>query len=90
MVTVIHAIEGEPKSFLFWCPGCETCHWIDGRWTFNGNMEKPTIRASILVGVDTPPRCHIFVTDGQIKYLNDCTHKLAGQTIDMVPLPGDE
>ena len=28
--------------------------------------------------------CHIFVTDGKIQYLSDCSHKLAGQTIDMV------
>jgi len=28
--------------------------------------------------------CHTFVTDGQIQYLSDCTHGLAGQT---VPLP---
>ena len=28
--------------------------------------------------------CHSFVTDGQIQFLGDCTHALAGQTI---PLP---
>lgn len=28
--------------------------------------------------------CHSFITDGQIQFLNDCTHPLAGQT---VPLP---
>jgi hypothetical protein len=28
--------------------------------------------------------CHSFVTDGQIQFLGDCTHSLAGQT---VPLP---
>jgi hypothetical protein len=37
---------------------------------------------------DPPPgvdhRCHSFVVDGQIQFLGDCTHKLAGQT---VPLP---
>lgn len=25
-------------------------------------------------------RCHIFVTNGQIQWLGDCTHKLAAQT----------
>ena len=29
-------------------------------------------------------RCHSFVRDGQIEFLGDCTHALAGQT---VPLP---
>lgn len=28
--------------------------------------------------------CHTFVTDGRIQYLSDCTHHLAGQTVDMV------
>jgi hypothetical protein len=27
--------------------------------------------------------CHSFVTDGKIIYLSDCTHELAGQTIEM-------
>lgn len=31
-----------------------------------------------------PFRCHSFVTDGQIQFLGDCTHALAGKT---VPLP---
>lgn len=29
--------------------------------------------------------CHTFVTDGRIQYLSDCTHELAGQTIDLPP-----
>jgi len=28
--------------------------------------------------------CHTFVTDGKIHYLADSTHKLSGQTIDML------
>jgi hypothetical protein len=31
-----------------------------------------------------PSVCHSFVSEGQIHYLGDCTHALAGQT---VPLP---
>lgn len=27
--------------------------------------------------------CHSFVTDGKIRFLNDCTHPLAGQTVDL-------
>lgn len=33
-------------------------------------------------------RCHSFITDGRIKYLADCSHSLAGQTIDMLPWKG--
>lgn len=27
--------------------------------------------------------CHSFVTDGRIEFLPDCTHALAGQTVDL-------
>ena len=27
--------------------------------------------------------CHSFVTDGRIQFLGDCTHHLAGQTVDL-------
>lgn len=27
--------------------------------------------------------CHSFVTDGKIQFLSDCTHSLAGQTVDI-------
>lgn len=30
--------------------------------------------------------CHIFVRNGQIQYLSDCTHGYAGKTIDMVDM----
>ena len=28
-------------------------------------------------------RCHSFVTDGKIRFLNDCTHEMAGETVDL-------
>lgn len=27
--------------------------------------------------------CHSFVRDGRIEFLSDCTHSLAGQTVDL-------
>lgn len=78
----------------FTCPGCKTWHIIlvtgDGAWGFNGDEDRPTFTPSILVNGDPAylnpgvPRCHSFVTDGQIQFLGDCTHDLAGKT---VPLP---
>lgn len=35
-------------------------------------------------------RCHTYVTDGRIRFLSDCSHALAGQTVDMVPFPKRE
>jgi len=34
--------------------------------------------------------CHSFVRDGKIQYLSDCTHDLAGQTVNMVGPDYDE
>lgn len=64
-------------------------------WTFNGDIEKPTFRASMLSdrtlslphGKDVKPmRCHSFVTDGKIQFLDDCTHELRGQTVDLLDI----
>ena len=27
--------------------------------------------------------CHSYITDGRIQFLSDCTHALAGQTVDL-------
>lgn len=34
--------------------------------------------------------CHSFVTDGRIQFLADCTHALAGQTVDIPPFDQEE
>lgn len=31
--------------------------------------------------------CHSFVTDGRIQFLDDCTHDMAGQTVDLPDFP---
>lgn len=31
--------------------------------------------------------CHSFVTDGRIQFCGDSTHSLAGQTVDLAPVP---
>lgn len=79
----------EETRWAFFCPGCRHFHWFRTRgagavWTFNGDAEKPTVRASILCGADDPTlRCHSFITDGRIEFLGDCGHELRGQTVDL-------
>lgn len=36
-----------------------------------------------------PLACHSFVTDGRIQFLSDCTHALAGQTVDLPDWPNE-
>jgi hypothetical protein len=78
---VLHrAFSAGGDHYLFFCPGCQRAHFFDSRWTFNGDLVKPSFRASLSV-----PGCHSFVTNGMIQFLPDSTHALAGQTVPMVP-----
>lgn len=86
---VVLTIQDDPHLFVFWCRGCGYMHHIDDRrWKFNHDMHKPTVSPSLLLhpGRDHP-RCHIFVKEGKIQYLADCTHELAGKTVTMIPPP---
>ena len=74
------------RLYLIECPGCGYGHHFDSRWQFNGNLERPTFKPSLLVnssGAGPSPRCHSFVTDGRIRFLEDSTHELAGQTVEL-------
>lgn len=79
---------------LFWCPGCSTHHvfiptTVGGkgpRWTVEWSNPL-TLSPSILVtGGADDRRCHMFIRNGHIEYLNDCTHDLKGQTVPMTDL----
>jgi len=52
-------------------------------WSWNGDTDKPTLKPSILSNVSDELRCHTFVTDGMVRFLGDCTHELAGQTLPL-------
>ena len=77
--------KGNLSAYGFYCPGCGCHHSYDiKRWKFNGDLKKPSFTPSLLVWQSRPElRCHLYVTDGKIKYLHDCFHKYKGRTIDM-------
>lgn len=52
-------------------------------WTWNGDTEKPTLKPSILT-TNHLYRCHSFVNDGKAQFLQDCSHDLVNQTVDML------
>ena len=77
-----------------YCSGCDALHTVPvnttapNAWTFNGDVESPTLAPSLLVNspnanTEHSQRCHSFIRNGQWQYLNDCTHELAGETVDM-------
>lgn len=75
-------------TFLFLCPGCRIHHKIvtsgpEAKWTFNGNLDLPTCSPSLLVRWPEGQVCHSFIKDGMIQFLGDCTHPLAGQTVEI-------
>jgi hypothetical protein len=88
-------MHGDRLAFL--CPGCDKMHTIrvncaDG-WQWDGCVNHPTIQPSILVnpGRENPntPVCHSYIRDGNIQFLSDCSHKLAGLTVPMTTFESD-
>lgn len=82
------------KMYVFWCPACRNTHCINVggdwkvNWEFNGNAERPTFTPSVKNTWDNQEEnlhlcCHFNITDGRIIYHGDCTHELAGKTVDM-------
>lgn len=72
--------SAEETVHAFRCPGCDDSHEIRTRgphaWGWNGSLDRPTLRPSILVHSHgtlddagkyaKTPRCHSFVTGGRI------------------------
>ena len=89
----------DDNGLMFHCPGCDGPHIVhhgEGagpRWSWNGSTDAPTFKPSVLVrwhegdphnaGIRIDKVCHSFVTDGKIQFLNDCTHALAGKTVQL-------
>lgn len=78
---------------MYHCPGCKCAHglWIRPQmdrplWSWNGSFVRPTFSPSVLVREGDKTVCHSFVRDGQIEFLSDCTHALAGKTVPMEAL----
>lgn len=87
--TRLTIVAGEPTHY---CPGCDQLHRINVNapnpvtgaiWHWNHNADRPTFSPSVhIVG-----RCHYFLSDGELQYLPDCSHELAGQTVALPELP---
>lgn len=91
---IVCAVRGQ--RLWMWCPGCDDLHAVtlDGWQVDTSDLDRPTVSPSILVHQVTSadgqvyiPRCHSFLRAGRWEFLTDCDHALAGQTVDMVPLP---
>ncbi len=63
-------------------------------WTWNGDVENPTLRPSVLTRISKTSGedivCHSQQTNGKVRFLTDCTHGFAGQTLDLLEASSDE
>jgi hypothetical protein len=93
---ILRSLEGGKVAFR--CPGCGSTHAVrvtgndpGPRWTYNGDPERPTFSPSILVTWGRlSKRCHSFVRAGEIEFLGDCTHELAGKTVPIPPFDEED
>ena len=81
----------ERSGLSFRCEGCRGFHSIitsgPDAWGWNGDRDAPVFTPSVLVVHNNAKGrhvCHSFVgcngaQPGEIIYLSDCTHHLAGQ-----------
>ncbi len=75
-------------GYCFECPGCKTMHEFTtnpkfrtgGVWTFNGNLDQPSFSPSLLVNK---------ITDGKIKFYDNCDHDLKNQTVELFDIKTD-
>lgn len=99
--------KGRYVALMFCCPGCAATkegyaglHLLPvtgdsalrPTWTFNGDLESPTLTPSILTKFnwdkDGPEIiCHSYLTNGVFNFLGDCTHPLVGQQVPIPELP---
>jgi len=56
-------------------------------WSWNGSLDKPTLKPSILTTFPNGMKSHIWLTDGICQHLGDSTDGFAGQTLPLMPQP---
>lgn len=106
--------KGAPIGWSHYCQACRQIHvfnveqptraWpefgIKGgvRWTFNGNLERPTFGPSMLItaggftseaGKKVKKRtvCHYHLQDGILKYCADSPHAFANKQVPLEEIP---
>lgn len=83
-----NAKQKVPDNPAFWIYDALHC-FNDTIHSFNKDVERPTLCPSLLCSSVQGPNgqkyiCHSFVREGRIEFLGDCTHALAGQTVDLL------
>lgn len=95
---------GSPGGYLgAWCPACASVHYAPtvptrnlageltvAPWTLViDDAGRPTLSPSLLIRGPRPV-CHATLTAGVWQYHADSGHALAGQVVDVPPIPGTD
>lgn len=92
-----HPYYSDIVEARFECPGCDEKHVFRLReegeesayagpiWTLEG-VAPPTFSPSLFLKRESY-KCHLYLREGKIEFLGDCTHSLAGWTGKVPPLP---
>lgn len=97
----IVALTSDRELLAYWCHGCQRLHMVNvvsdmrPAWRWNGDVDKPTLSPSIRTfwpaneARAEETRCHHFLRDGVIEFLDDSAeHELRGQHA-LQPIPQD-
>ena len=83
----------EDGDYYHQCAGCLQLHYVPvghpkpkATWTFHGTPEHPTFKPSMNMSWGKS-RCHYTITAGQVKFHDDTTHSLRGQTVPLPEIP---
>lgn len=87
-------IKQRGNTLIIRCPGCNDYHNLNidpeasPCWSFNGDLSNPTVSPSILNTLKDRDgkvirQCHSFLQNGEMRFLGDCTHHLAGKTVGL-------
>jgi len=93
--------EGQYRAtrYLFQCPGCDDLHlfytdrvpdYPGPVWKVSGEGDCLTVTPSLIIRSSWPEGmrvCHLYVKEGKIQFLADCTHHLKGQTVEIPNAP---
>lgn len=99
-VHVYRALADGSQTVAIKCPGCLAAfpesharHGLNvaNVHTWNGDVDRPTFTPSLMWnhefgGMPAGYICHSYITDGMIQFLSDCTHPLAGQTVELLDI----
>lgn len=93
VLRLIKSDDDQYHSLGFRCPGCKCFHYyrVKGKtgpvWQWNGDPEKPTFTPSLLYhATEASPKCHIYLTNGIVSFLDDCGHELKGTQYTLPPV----